>query len=652
MKQEIVTTCTRDCPNACGLIAKIEGGRVLRLRGNPAHPLTKGFSCRKCADFIRRGESADRIRFPLRKTRGGEWQRISWRDALDEVAERMVEIREDVGAEGILAYRGFAQRTALKLLNDRFFNLFGPVTGTQGTLCGGTGEAAQSLDFGKRISHDPADHFNSRSMIVWGRNPSVTNPYLLPAMADIRKRGGRVFLIDPVASETARHVDVHLQPRPGSDRWLALAAAKVLLTMGTEDRDFLAFRCEGYERYREILDSVSLEDLSSRCDLPVRDIELLAGLLCDERPTAIVLGWGLHRWEWGHQTVRAIDSLGAVAGTIGVSGGGVSQGFDEYAPFDLRWSGDSFHPAKRRLLMPAIGREILATADPQIRMIFVTCGNPVCMAPDSGRVKAAFESTPFVVAAGHFLDDTASTADIFLPTTTFLEEEDIVGSYGHNWIGPVNRAVEPPGECRSDFEIFSDLASRFPFADEFRREPMEWLRLLLAPVIGKGVSLAELLSGPVRIPDAPMVPYAERAFATPSGKFRLLDEIASPAEDISMSGYPYQLLSVSPGQWLCSEQTPGEQHLVDVFLHPDEAVRCGVGDGDLVEVESRVGRIEGRLRVSPHQRRDVVVVPRGKWLSSGSGVNLLTGDLVSRLGNGAAYYETTVRVSAAGHRAT
>ncbi|MBI1921262.1 MAG: molybdopterin-dependent oxidoreductase [Geobacter sp.] len=646
MLQEVITTCTRDCPNACGLIARVEKGKVLSLVGNPRHPVSRGFACRKCAAFLKRAYSPERILTPL-KREGAAWRRIGWDAALDEIAGRMTDIRDRQGPEAILYYRGFAQRTALKLLNDRFFNLFGGVSGTRGTLCGGTGQAGQDLDFGRRISHDPADLQNSRSLVMWGRNPAATNPYLLPAMAKVRREGGRVILIDPVRSETAALCDQHIRPAPGSDAYLAMAAAKVILSREEEDADFLADQSEGFTKYREIIEVFTLDELASLCDVSIAGIESLADLLTRQRPTAILLGWGLHRWEYGHQTVRCIDALGVIAGIIGIPGGGVSQGFEEYAPYDLSWTGDGLHPERRRLLMPMIGEEILTARDPEIEMIFVTAGNPVCQAPNSPKVKAAFEKTPFKVVAGHFLDDTAQQADIFLPTTTFLEEQDVVASYGHNYVGPVNRAIEPLGECRSDFDIFRGLASRFPFAAEFDRPAEEWLALLLSPLLAQEIPMEELRQGPVRLPDAPMVPYVDRVFPTPSGRFRFITRFEAPLRKRD-EAYPYHLLSVSPSDWLCSELTPNEQgDLTEVRINPEVARKHGLSDGKPARIVSRVGSTVGQIRISENEREDTVVFPRGKWLASGSSANMLTQDLVSKAGNGAPYYETTVRLEPA-----
>lgn len=647
MTREVITTCTRDCPNSCGLIATVENGRVTGLRGNPGHPLTQGLACHKCRKFVARAYSPERVLNPLKKNAAGEWRPVSWPDALDEIAARLAGTVERYGPEGVLYYRGFAQRTALKLLNERFFNLLGGVTGTRGTLCGGTGQASQNLDFGCRVSHDPLDHLNSHSLILWGRNPVATNPSLAAIIQKLRRQGAPVALIDPVASESRRLCDLHVQPAPGRDVFLAMALAKLILARGQQDEAFLAEHSEGFADYARILDSLSLDDLLGLCDVSRRDAEKLYDMLVSHYPTAICLGWGFHRWVHAHLAIRAVDALGAIAGIIGVSGGGVNQGFEEYAALDWGVTLDQLHPDRRRLLMPLIGQEILAAQDPPLGMAVITAGNPVCQAANSAKVADALRRIPCVVFVGHFLDDTAQCADIFLPTTTFLEEEDVTGSYGHNFIGPVNPAVPPPGAAKADFAIFQELAQRFPFAEELAGGAAEWLGKLLQPVISRGITLAEIRKGPVRLPDAPYVPYAGRIFPTPSGKYQFMREFTVPPEWQADQEYPYQLMSVAPHGWLCSETTPAEQgELTTIRLHPKEAAKIGAGDDEEVLVVSRVGRTRARLRLDPLQRQDVVVFPRGQWLSSGSSANLLTPDLVSAVGGGAPFYEARVRIEA------
>lgn len=649
MAHEVITTCTRDCPNTCGLIATVEDGRVTGLRGNPGHPLAPGQACHKCSKFVARAYSAERILTPLKKDVFGNWRPLSWPAALDEIAAKMAGTIERYGPEGILYYRGFASRSALKLMGERFFNLLGGVTGLRGTLCGGTGQAAQDLDFGRRISHDPLDHLNSRSLILWGRNPAATNPYLTAIIGKLRRQGRPVVLVDPVASESRRICDYHIQPAPGRDVFLAMAAAKLILERGKQDAAFIARHSAGFAEYRGILDRYSFEELLRLSDISRRDVEKIYDLFVNHFPTAVCLGWGLHRWVHAHYAIRAVDALGAVAGTIGMSGGGISQGFEEYAAFDWDVTLDHLHPSRRRLVMPIIGREILAAQDPPIDLVMITAGNPVCQAANSARVAAALKQVPYVVCVGHFLDDTAACADIFLPTTTFLEEEDVAGSYGHNYVGPVNPVIAPQGEAKADFAIFQELARRFSFADMMAGSAGEWLERLLQPVIRRGIPLAAIRQGPVRLPDAPLVPCAARVFPTLSGKYRFMDEFAPPPEWQADPEFPYRLMSVSPYDWLCSETTPQEQKEKTVIrVHPDEAANIGVGEGDEVRLVSQVGVTCARVSLDASQRRDVVVFPRGKWLSSGSSANLLTPDLVSTVGDGAPFYEARVRLERAG----
>lgn len=641
----IVTTCTRDCPNTCGLLARVRDGRLVSLTGNPAHPLTRGKACLKAARYVRRIYDPERVTRPLiRAHRDEPWRNASWDEVLDTVARRMTEIAGESGTESILYYQGYGERTALKLLNRYFFNLFGGVTTTTGSLCGGTGQGAQSLDFGRRISHDPLDHRNSRSMILWGRNPVSTNVSLVPIIAEMRRRGGNVVVIDPAPSRSVALADRHIAPRPGTDAFLAMAVAKMILEAGAEDRAFMDRHAEGAQEYLRILGTFGIEELCSRCDVSIEGARFLASMLMEQKPTSILLGWGMHRHTQAHLSIRAIDALGALSGNIGVSGGGVSQGFEEYGPYEQLYWGDDLNPPRRTLLLPHIGEEILAARDPEIRMIFVTAANPLCMAPNTARVGAAFRKAEFVVYSGHFPDDTADLAHVFLPATTFLEEEDVMASYGHNYVGPVNPAIAPVGECRSEFRMFSELARRFPFADRFRRSERDWLDDICAPIRSQGCSMEALRGGHFRL-RAPMVPYADRTFPTPSGKFRFMTEFDPQVLTHCDTDYPYRLLTIAPHGFICSERTMAEHGpLPVVTLAQEEADLLRLRNGDAVRVESAFGEVRARLRTLAGQRRDILVSERGGWLKAGHGLNRLTRDVASRVGNGTPYYETSVRV--------
>ncbi|MHC1788844.1 molybdopterin-dependent oxidoreductase [Solidesulfovibrio sp.] len=640
----VVTTCTRDCPSACGLLAHVRDGRVIRLSGNPDHPVNRGTVCRKAPAFLRRMHSPHRVLTPLRR-RNGSWSPVSWPDALDEMAERLKDCLNRHGPESILHYMGFGERTALKIVNARFFALLGGVTTLRGTLCGGTGYAAQSLDYGPRVSHDPLDLANARTIVLWGRNPAATQFGLMPLLRQARERGVKVVLIDPRNSESVSLADVHIRPRPGRDAFLALAVAKRIIDEGWQDQEFLALNTDNLEGYLDVLARQSLEELTASCDVDAAAIDALAGDYVQGRPTATLLGWGLHRFTLGHEMIRAVDALGAVSGNIGLPGGGVSQGFEEWGPYDATLWGADLHPPRRTLLMPQIGREILEATDPPVAMAVITAANPVCMAPNSDLVAKALDSVPFVVTMNMFLDDTADHADLFLPCAAFYEQRDLVASYGHNLVGPLIRAVAPPGECRSQFDIFMDLARRFPFAGDFVKSEEDWLRLLIRPLLEKGVAWDDLWRGPVRIPDAPLVPWADGRFATPTGRFQLLTEVTACADCRDAARYPYQLLTVGGARHLCSEREPGDgDGPAELSMAAEVALRLGIADGSPARMVSTLGSLVVTVRHDAALRPDVVVCERGGWIKAGQGVNRLIPDLVSEVGQGTPYYEARVDV--------
>ncbi|WP_316901176.1 molybdopterin-dependent oxidoreductase [Pseudodesulfovibrio indicus] len=642
-QRKIITTCTRDCPNSCGLVATVEDGKLVKLSGDPNHPLTGGVACHKTAKYVKRVYSAERITHPLRKV-DGRWQRATWDEVLDLLADKLKTVVAESGPEAVLYYQGYGERTALKLLNKYFFNLLGGATTMRGSLCGGAGQGAQNLDFGDRVSHDPLDHYNSNSMVLWARNPASTNISLVKIARDIRKRGGRVVVVDPARSRSVDFATDHIRPKPGRDGCLAMAASKLILQAGAEDRDFLENRAEGWPEYKAILDAFSVPELCSMAGVPVSDAELLADILMHQHPTSILLGWGLHRHEYAHYAIRPIDALGGIAGTLGVPGGGVSQGFEEYGPYDQTWWGDGLHPNHRTLVIGKVGEEILNARDPEIRVIVVTAGNPVCMAPNSSKIVEAFGKAEMVVYSGHFMDDTAELADIFLPATTFLEEDDLMASYGHNFVGPVNPAIDPVGETKSEFQMFQELAARFPFAGEYRRSVDEWLETICTPLWGQGATLDEVRKGPFRL-DAPMVPYADGTFPTESGKFQLMTEFDPTVLEDDDPEYPYRFLTIAPHGYICSERTLAEHEaLPSIRLATGEAHKRGLKDGDHVLVRSAYGSLLALLRVDEGLRSDVVIAERGGWNKAGHGFNLLTRDMVSVVGQGTPFYETRVTI--------
>lgn len=642
--KKIITTCTRDCPNTCGLEATVEHGRLVGLTGSKNHPLTRGLACHKASKYIHRVYSKERITTPMMRSALG-WRKVGWDKALDAIAEKMKQIRDEDGPEAILYYQGYGERTALKLLNKYFFNMFGGVTTLHGSLCGGTGQASQNLDLGNRISHDPMDHYNSRAMILWARNPATTQIGLVPIIKEIKRQGGRVITIDPFRNRSAALSDRHIAPAPNMDAYLAMAAAKILIDRNAHDTGFISKHSAGYDAYKAILDHHGMDELCRLAGVSNEDAGYIADTLIRFKPTSTLLGWGLHRHKDAHLAIRTIDALGAVSGNIGVQGGGVSQGFEEYGPYDSKWWGDQLNPGHRTLLMPHVGQEILNAKNPAIRMVYITAANPVCMAPNSERVAQALKRMELVVYSGHFLDDTADQADLFLPATTFLEEYDIMASYGHNYVGPVNPVIAPVGDCRSEFQMFTELAKRFSFKGQYCKSADAWLADICAPIRAWGGNLSALRHTPFRIPE-PMAPYLDKVFPTPSGRFEFITHFDGELLQNHDEKYPYILLSVAPFDYICSERTLAEHPpLPKVRLHPAEAEKLKLTDGRPVMVKSDTGRVKALLCTDASTRRDCLIAERGGWIKAGHGLNRLTAEMVSTVGNGTPYYDTRVTLS-------
>lgn len=667
--KQILTACTKDCPGSCSIVATVDEGQITSLKGNPNHAYTQGFLCSSTSKFLQdRFYNPQRILHPLIK-KNGKWERISWEEALDIAADELSQTIQEHGVESVLYYQGFGARTALRILNRRFFNLLGGASTLYGTLCGGTGQKGQEMDLGERISHDPEDHLNSNLIIIWGRNPAVTDLHLWKIIKKARNKGAQVVTIDPVKTRTAWSSDIYYQPKPGTDSYLAMAMAKIILKEGWEDPEFIENHSENFEQYKKILDSYALEELALKCDILLPEVEKLAKLYLNG-PSSIITGWGLHRYLKGHLTFRMIDALAAVSGNLGISGGGVTQGFDEYGFFDDKWAAEDLAPQHRQLPMPIIGQAILE-AHPPVKLIFLTAGNPVAMCPNSGKVKKAFESADFVIMVDQFLNDTSKIADLFLPATTFLEDQDLVGAYGHHIVSPLNPVLDPQGECKSELWIFQQLATILGFGDEMEGTKLEWLEKLADPILKKGFTLQELLEKPQRIPGPPVTPYVDKQFFTESGKFQFInnfemDEKNQEAEksefspdnippkdngnlsgDMRYSGdYNLRLLSIMPEKWIGSEIPHKEMAngYLEVKVNPQILKNHGLKNGDLAILESKSGSLEVKILSDPETRKDCVSTYRGGWIAHNKCVNVLTEDLISEEGNGTPYYETMVQI--------
>ena len=633
------TLCNRDCPDACGILATVEDGRVTALRGDPDHPVTRGFLCYRTGHFLERQYSPSRLTTPLLR-KDGELRPVSWEEALDVAAERLLAIRRQDGPAAILHYRSGGTLGLLGAVTSLFFERFGPVTIKRGDICSGAGEHAQELDFGVSDSSDLLDLVNARHILLWGKNVVTSSPHTLPVLKDARSRGAEVVLIDPVHHKTVRHCDRFLQPRPGGDPSLALAVARILFERGWVAPE-AATICDHLDGFRALAMERAVEAWCRDADAPVEAAVDLARRLWD-RPAAILVGWGMGRRTNGAAIVRALDALGAISGNLGLSGGGVSFYFRRRGAFDASFvRGAAVAP--RTLCEPLLGREILAAKDPPVRAVWVTAGNPVVMLPESHTTARALASRDFVVVADAFLTDTARHAHLVLPTPTLLEADDLLGSYGHHTIGVARPVVPPPAGVRSDLEIVQGLAARVGLGDVVAGTAREWKARMVAPKLTPhGVTLETLEAGPIRNPLAPRILFADGRFPTPTGRVNLMTALPSPTAEPTTPEWPMVLMSLSTekaqsSQWVREPEGPAE-----VTVHPDSS--AGVADGALCRLESRVSSLVVRLRHDLRQRRDVALLPKGGGYEAGRCPNALVLATITDGGEGGALYDERVRI--------
>ena len=632
------TICNRDCPDACGLVATVEDGKVIRIRGDKNHPITRGFLCYRTSLFLSTQYSPQRLKTPLLKIRG-EFQPISWDQAIDVAAERLLKIRQESGPAAIFHYRSGGSLGLLKHLTDYFFEQFGPVTIKRGDICSGAGDAAQELDFGEEDSHDVFDLLNSRNILLWGKNVFTSSPHLVPILREARDKGSRLVLIDPVFHKTATLCERFIQPRPGGDFALCMATARLLFERGWIDPDAPNY-CDHFQEFRQLAERHSVTEWCRQADLDSDSAAELALRLGRDKPTAILVGWGMGRRINGAGIVRALDALCAVTGNLGVPGGGVSFYFKRRGAFDLSFmKGKSAAP--RTVCEPLFGPEVLRMQDPPIRAIWVTAGNPVAMLPESKTTVRALSTREFVVVVDSFMTDTAQLADLVLPTTTLLEADDLVGAYGHHWIGAATPVVLPPPEVKSDLEIIQALANRVGLGGKLAGTAREWKCRLAEPKLKPhNITLDQLEAGAVHNPIAPKVLFADRKFPTPTGRVNLLVE--APPESGVDAEYPLFLMAISTEKSQSSQWAVPQSGALVATVHPDAA--NGIPHGETCRVESRIGEMKVMLYHDARQRKDVLLLPKGGHLGDGRCANVLLKARTTDLGEGGALYDEPVRL--------
>jgi anaerobic selenocysteine-containing dehydrogenase len=633
---ETLTACTMNCPDACSLLVGRDAAGRWKIRGNPDHPVTSGFTCRKIRRHIARLASPERIMTPLLRTKGG-WQPLTWDAALDKCAENIERLRST--PHSILHIPGDGAKGVLKQIVRLFFARLGS-TAVHGSLCDEAGIEAGRLDFGSRRNHRLEDLGHADRIVNWGRDLARSTPHLAAMVVRARSRGATVLTISPGGDDTARFSDEVLTLRPGTDRFLALAVIRHLLAGHGPDQRIIE-RIGDWPAFRELVERQDDAALQNACGLTSTHVEQVAAWYSADRPTATLIGAGLQRYRFGGETVRFIDALALLGGHIGRPGGGSYFHLDSLERLNLDWARPAAGPARRSLPIADIGAQIAAAAEPRIEMIWVNGTNIVNQAPQSRQIARAFAQVPFKVVVDAFFNDTVQHADLVLPTTLMLEQEDLIGSYLHDFVHYVRAIIEPPKEARPDTWIARQLGRRLHPAIEIPDDELCLEASLRSPDLD--TTLAEIRArGFVRLRQ-PEVVYGGMCFDHADGLARLPG--ALHAEAPGPDGFPLRLLSLVRGDAMHSQMAPQEQPAPPtVWVAPDHPALERLGADRTAYLVSPLARLKVTLAALPGLHPEALIYRRGDWMALGGGVNQLIAGGVGDLGDNWACYDQYVRI--------
>ncbi|MGC1979033.1 MAG: molybdopterin-dependent oxidoreductase, partial [Candidatus Sulfotelmatobacter sp.] len=613
------------------------------------------------------------------------WQRISWAEALDEIASRFRAIISEFGSEAILPYSYGGTLGALNggSMDRRFFQRLG-ASELERTICSSAGEAGLESVMGVKLGTEPEQFIHSRYIIAWASNIHGNNVHLWPFIVEARRRGAKLVVIDPYRTRTAACADWYLPINPGTDTALALAMMHVIIAEGLQDADYVAKYTLGFDQLCEKVKAYPPERAAQWTGIAANDIRKLAREYATVRPSVIRVNYGVQRSEGGGTAMRAISMLPCIIGSLKEAGGGIHMSTS--GAFDLNKDAlrrpdlkpDGLDRPARVVNMVRLGEALNTLDDPPVKALFVYNSNPAAVCPNHNEVVRGLRGDDlFTVVHEQFFTDTTDYADIVLPATTFFEHKDLQAAYGHYYLQVSEQAIDPLGECRPNVEVFRALAKRMGFKDACFHESIDemidgaldsknpWL---------KGISRERLeRQRQVRLnfssQPEPFLPFANGNFRTPSGKAELyseamkalgLDPVAEftpPTESRhgkQGTALPLELLARKADNFMNSTfaNQPSIEQMEETNLlemHSTDAGTRGIADGETVRVYNRRGEIFLKARVDGAVQPGVVSA-KLNWAKLGPGfrnINVLTSEKLSDLGNSATFYSVLVEVELA-----
>jgi len=698
--------CSHDCPDSCGVLVTVDelSGRAVKMQGDPSHPVTRGFLCGKVAKYLDRVYSPDRLLHPMRRKAGvpkgpagygavkgretEAFERITWDEALDEIAARLTKIAEEFGPESILpySYAGTIGQLGYGSMDRRFFHRLG-TSQLARTICAEAGGTALKNVYGIKLGTRPEDFVHAGLVIAWGANIHGNNVHLWPFIEEARRNGARLVVIDPYKTRTAALADEHLAIHPGTDTALALGLMHVILSMGLEDREYIAQCTTGFEELKvhAMKPENSPEKVAAVTGISAQTIVTLARTYATagrngSRPAAIRLNYGIQRSENGGTAARAVCMLPLLTGAWKYKGGGMQLSTSGSFPFNSDalqmpelMLKSSLGRAARTVNMSQLGKALTmddaGVGGPPVKAMFVYNSNPAAVAPNQNDVLEGMRRDDlFMVVHEQFFTDTADYADVLLPAPTFLETKDVQGAYGHLFAQVSNRAIEPLGEARNNVRVFGELGRRMGFAEDCfddREDELIDQALDTDHPWFAGMTRDRLEREghvPLQLPvneDGVTLPFSTPEwFRTPSGRGELTPVPVFVAPTESRGGadaakFPLELLARKADNYMNSTfaNLAGHQRMElrtagVLEMHTTDATARGIAGGDEVEVFNGRGKISLRALVNGHVGAGVVAarLDWNKLSRDGANVNVLTSERLTDIGGGATFYSTLVEV--------
>ncbi|TFG28916.1 hypothetical protein EU528_10500 [Candidatus Thorarchaeota archaeon] len=528
VSEKLYSACALNCPDLCAFIVHVENSKITRLEGDPNHQYTQGRCCPKGYAHVLRMYSDDRLLYPLQKQPDGSFKRISWDTAFNEIADQMRKAKKKFGAKSVGIYSGSGNDGMAPRYASRFCNVFGTrlIPGIVEICFEGAYEGMR-FNVGKFPPHELSDWVNSKCIVIWGTNKHETSIHCKRYIQEAIDGGAKLIVIDPRRTPYAKIADIYTTIRPGTDGALALGIANEIITKGFYDKAFVEKYVVGFEEYCKRISEYNKKRVSEITWVSVKDIERIAKLFATHGPALITTApAGMNHYTNGTWAARAVHSLLAICGYLGVSGGGFQYLSSDNSPFN--GAAVNLHALLDDSIKPVvpsgtyIPEYVLNHEESPLKVLVVQAASPVTQWPNTKKTIKAFEKIPFKVCIDLELTDTASLCDMVLPATFIFEHDNLVHSELHRIVQFAPKIVEPRGEAMSEFDIWKGIAEKLGLEEYFQISELDAIKLALGSGDCRHISIEALRSHPEGIrTKSPGIPFKDHKFNTPSGKVEI-----------------------------------------------------------------------------------------------------------------------------------